>query len=106
MEDNLTYDNFRSELNSEFDVMHESGPVQLQLTELSDRKASEKHEEFSIVFRGPLDRPLAQQTYQFSHARLGEFELFIVPVRRMNDGFYYEAVFNRFLEESAYASEG
>jgi hypothetical protein len=29
------------------------------------------------------------------HEALGSFELFIVPIRKDDEGFYYEAVFNR-----------
>ena len=52
-------------------------------------------ERFSAVFRGALDTFLQQRTYAMEHERLGSFELFIVPIRKDDAGFYYEAVFNR-----------
>jgi hypothetical protein len=32
---------------------------------------------------------------------MGQFELFIVPVKQDAQGFYYEAVFNRIRESSS-----
>jgi hypothetical protein len=52
-------------------------------------------ERFSAFFRGSLDQFLPQNTYRMEHERLGSVEIFIVPVRKDSDGFYYEAVFNR-----------
>jgi hypothetical protein len=50
---------------------------------------------FSLEFRGPLDRFVPQRTYVFTHADLGEFPMFIVPIAQREDGFLYEAVFSR-----------
>jgi hypothetical protein len=48
---------------------------------------------FSLVFRGPLTPVFPQATYQFSHAMLGVFEMFIVPTGPGEDGMLYEAIF-------------
>ncbi len=48
---------------------------------------------FSIVFRGPREPVLPQQTYQVEHAALGSFELFLVPIGPDQAGMRYEAVF-------------
>ena len=53
---------------------------------------------FSLLFRGPVDRPLPQDTYQFEHSRIGRFELLIVPMRPDQDARYYETIFNRLRE--------
>ena len=50
---------------------------------------------FSLLFTGPIDRPLDQRTYPFEHERIGRFDLFIVPVGADRSGRQYEAVFNR-----------
>ena len=52
-------------------------------------------ERFSAIFRGALDTFLQQGIYAMEHEALGSFELFIVPIRKNDAGFYYEAVFNR-----------
>lgn len=52
--------------------------------------------EFSLLFRGPHDVALTQDTYSFEHAALGRFSMFIVPVCPPDNGTcYYEAIFNR-----------
>jgi hypothetical protein len=38
---------------------------------------------------------LDQGTRFFKHDQMGEFEIFIVPMRQDEQGFYYEAIFNR-----------
>ena len=57
--------------------------------------ATARQERFSIVFRGPREKPLQQGMYQLQHDQLGALELFLVPVGRDHEGLYYEAVFNR-----------
>jgi hypothetical protein len=54
-----------------------------------------KEESFSLIFRGPLNMPLRQRTYQITHYALGKLEIFLVPVGRDGGACYYEAVFNR-----------
>ncbi|HKO62063.1 MAG TPA: hypothetical protein VJV03_12945 [Pyrinomonadaceae bacterium] len=98
MEAALTYENFAKQLSTEFQVDQEGEQVQLVLIEMSQLKKTERQEEFSLMFRGPLERPLSQATHQFKHPEMGDFPLFIVPIKRNEDGFNYEAVFNRFLE--------
>jgi hypothetical protein len=55
----------------------------------------DSEQNFSIVFRGPVDRPLIQNVYCLEHARSGGFELFIVPMQADQGGRYYETIFNR-----------
>jgi hypothetical protein len=73
-------------------------PVNLELREVTDLGSASQGlpigERFSIVFRGPPDTPLEQDTYRFEHREMGEFPLFIVPMYSHTDA-YYEAVFNR-----------
>jgi hypothetical protein len=53
-------------------------------------------EKFSLVFRGPVDRPLPQDLYRFEHAEAGTFELLLVPVvTRHAAELRYEAIINR-----------
>jgi hypothetical protein len=57
--------------------------------------SSRQGESFSLVFHGPRARFLPQATYQVTHARLGDFPLFLVPIGADEEHFRYEAVFNR-----------
>jgi hypothetical protein len=52
-----------------------------------------RREPFSLVFRGPLDAPLAQHTYTFEHPALGAIDIFIVPITPSAEGRLYEAIF-------------
>jgi uncharacterized protein DUF6916 len=47
---------------------------------------------FSLLFHGPAERAVVQQTCKLRHAQLGEFELFIVPLGPDGQGMRYEAV--------------
>ncbi|HEX9638727.1 MAG TPA: hypothetical protein VGB99_14410 [Acidobacteriota bacterium] len=100
----LSYDQFRSSLNSRFQVRLAAGQAhELELTTVSERKLSSQQrasetvelETFSIAFRGSAQQPLGQGIYRFEHERLGEFDLFIVPIAADRENYTYEAVFNR-----------
>jgi hypothetical protein len=99
MDDSLTYEAFTQNLNTKFHVAaDDAGQLVLDLAEISDLKQVKNQEEFAVVFRGPLDRFLGQGMRSFDHEKLGQFELFIVPIKQDDNGYYYEAIFNRFRE--------
>lgn len=53
---------------------------------------------FSLLFLGPRNAYLQQNTYKFEHAALGKFQLFIVPAGRhptSKNQEYYKAIINR-----------
>jgi hypothetical protein len=54
-----------------------------------------QNECFSLLFNGPAFRFLDQGTYELEHDQMGQFSLFMVPVGKNQQGFQYEAVFNR-----------
>ena len=68
----------------------------------SKQKETEWREmSFSLIFRGSLALPLRQNTYKLKHPVLGELQIFLVPVGKVNPnaaGRDYEAVFNRTTE--------
>jgi hypothetical protein len=49
---------------------------------------------FHLLFRGPADRSLPQQTYEMTNDILGSAAIFIVPIRREGDEIVYQAVFS------------
>ena len=96
MEASLTHEEFTRHVNTKFQVQNEENiPVELELIEISELKLYPKQEEFSLVFRSPLNMFLSQGVHNFSHEQMGQFELFIVPIRQDAQGFYYQAIFNR-----------
>ena len=99
MEASLTHDEFASQVNTRFQVQTDEDPkVELDLIEVSDLKLHPQQEEFTIVFRGSLNAFLEQGIRSLTHEQMGQFELFLVPIRQDAHGFYYEAVFNRIRE--------
>jgi len=69
--------------------------VALELVQAADRGSNPRQEQFALLFRGPLDPFLPQHLYAVEHDELGQFALFLVPVARDEQGYSYEAVFNR-----------
>lgn len=97
MDGSLTHEAFVQNLNTHFQVSaDDSRQLDLELTEVSELKLVKTQEEFAVVFRGPLDHFLGQGVRLFVHDKMGQFELFIVPIRENAEGYFYEAVFNRF----------
>jgi len=102
MLETFTRDTFAPHLDQRFQLEHPGGMVEIELVELTDLSSKTspqpppqrvKRVPFSIVFRGPRDPILVQQIFKLSHSRLGEFELFLVPIGRDANGTRYEAVF-------------
>lgn len=99
MEASLTHEEFSKNANTKFQVQaDENTHVELELTAVSEIKLHPKQEEFTLEFRGPLNMFLGQGIRNFSHDQMGQFELFIVPIKQAEQGFYYEAIFNRIRE--------
>ena len=95
MSTDLTHENFNNHLNTQFQVDGDGDYIELLLIEVSKLRQSKEQEQFSIVFRGPIEQPMAQGIRQFRHSEMGAFELFIVPIKQDGQGYQYEAVFNR-----------
>lgn len=94
---------FASCLNARFVVraagLDSDGPAtDLELIEVSDEHRTGVQSTFSLLFRGPAGRPLAQRTYHLRHATLGDMAVFLVPVGRDDAGLHYQAVFNRLVD--------
>jgi hypothetical protein len=69
--------------------------VELELTELQPGFDRPGFEHFSLLFRGPAAVLLPQATRALANERLGEVDIFLVPIGADADGTYYEAVFDR-----------
>ena len=92
----LEHEVFSSHLNTNFRIsLAESGTLEVDLNTVNELQLSPYQERFSIIFRGPKELLLPQGSYRFEHDEMGEFILFIVPLRQDDNGTFYEAVFNR-----------
>lgn len=97
----IKHEAFAKHLKTKFQVqLDAANSVELQLIEVSELKSYERQEEFWILFLGPNESFLGQGTRLMQHDEMGQLELFLVPTKQDDQGFYYEAVFNRiFLPE-------
>ena len=96
MEPSLTHEEFTKNANTKFQVQADDNThVEIELIKISELKLHPQQEEFTIRFRGPLNVFLAQGVRNVTHDQMGQFELFLVPIKQDEQGFYYEAVFNR-----------
>lgn len=92
----LDHEAFSKYLNTKFRISVDgSNAIDAELSKVTELHLSTHQERFSVVFRGPKEPFLGQGTYRFTHEQMGEFSLFIVPMRQDDDGTFYEAVFNR-----------
>ncbi len=90
----LTFTQFEPLVGNEFRVVSLEEPVFLSLVEVEKRTHGEREGgAFSVLWKGPLEPLLPQQTYAIEHPELGVREYFIVPVAEKTDGYQYEAVF-------------
>jgi hypothetical protein len=98
MTTDLTHAAFSENLDSEFSVKDETFGQNLKLINVSVRKSSPPYEQFSIMFCGGIKMPLEQGTVQLEHPTMGAFDIFLVPVKRDEQGMHYEAIFNYLTE--------
>ena len=90
---------FKSQLGTSFLINHEASKVKITLmnvTSFASRKqAAVGKEGFSLLFHGPQETALKQDTYLIEHQELGMFSFLIVPVEKNTRAPRYEAVINR-----------
>ena len=102
MDASLTHEDFFKQLNSTFTLqLDEANQLELQLVEVTEVQLSPRQEQFSITFRGPREVFLGQGMRPLENEALGSFDYFIVPIRQDEQGYYYEAVFNRIRKPDA-----
>ena len=99
MLDQLTYERMKELQGTSFWAFPEQGhKVELRIVEVAKVMESEAarltRNAFSVFFLGPASYQMKQGTFAFQHDAFPEpFELFLVPVEQLPDGFLYEAVF-------------
>ena len=96
----LTEKEFSQHVGTKFHLKADQVGIDLELIEVkgyvSQKIEQGGMERFSVFFAGPGDPFLLQKVYRLKHARMGEFEIFLVPVAGDENGYRYEAVFNYF----------
>ena len=96
----LTEKEFFRHLNTRFQLKLDDQKIELELVEVKGYlpQANEQSgmERFSVFFDGPGNARLPQRLYSLEHERMGDFEIFLVPITGNEQSFRYEAVFNYF----------
>ena len=101
MTDQLEHAAFLENLQSTFRLTVDgSDSVELTLVEVSERKIAKRQEIFALEFLCRSTAVLPQRIYHLEHRNMGQFDLFLVPVRKDDQGVCYEAVFNRLFKDS------
>lgn len=99
--EDLSAETFRTQLHKAFSVaIEDDRSIDLELHEVVGLKGDTPRKDkspFSVLFRGPSDVVLEQQTLQLRNETLGELLLFVVPLGPDLDDperrILYEAVF-------------
>ena len=96
----LNMASFKSQLGSSFLINHEASKVKITLVDVtnfaSQKQTAAGKEGFSLLFRGPQETILKQDTYVIEHEQLGMFSFLVVPVGTKDKRApHYEAVINR-----------
>ncbi len=70
---------------------------ELKQSATAKEPANAKRERFSLIFKGPKNTPLRQDTYTIKHHNLGNLLIFLVPMGsdKTGTGLRYEAIVSR-----------
>jgi hypothetical protein len=91
----LKISDFAEQVNSKFQMrIDETTAFEVELVEAKKHGTTESPYQFSLNFAAPLTAPASQGLYRLEHEKMGELQLFLVPVAKDNQWLYYEAVFN------------
>jgi hypothetical protein len=96
----LNMASFKSQLGTSFQINHQASKVKFTLVDVANfasrKQTAAGREGFSLLFRGPKETPLKQDTYLIEHKELGMFSFLVVPVGTKDTRApHYEAVINR-----------
>lgn len=95
----FTIDTFSGHVGTRFLMRYgDAQTAEVELISVTDVGSSPRQSQFSLVFVGPYEAPVAQGIYRIEHDKLGALDLFLVPIGRDKDGVKYEAIFNRVIE--------
>jgi hypothetical protein len=90
----ITWDQFADAVGTVYRVEIGEGHVDLALDRASETpSAGRAGGSFRLEFLGPADPVLEQAIYPFRREEDDVFEIFIVPIRRDEQGARYEAIF-------------
>jgi len=82
MLDTVTIDDFRPLQGDRFRIAPDGAePLEVELVEVTEiPREPGGRAPFSLVFRGGPSPPLPQRIYRVEHEKLGELDIFLVPI--------------------------
>ncbi|WP_242140383.1 hypothetical protein [Sphingomonas sp. TREG-RG-20F-R18-01] len=91
-----TCSDFAGHVGTTFTVgMPKLGMVALTLVEASRRRAVDgRASPFSLVFPSSSSETWPQSTYHMTHPVMGQLDIFLAPLRRVENGMDYVATFD------------
>src|SRR5947207_14159583 len=95
--DKVTCAQFAACLNQDFEIVFPDGTLDVKLAEAKPggpNQPAHVRQPFSLTFRADGNLLLPQGIYKMRNARLGEMEIFLVPIGADANSSTFEAVFN------------
>jgi hypothetical protein len=90
-----THELFNDVIGDSFSIEAEGvNAIELASVEVKPSHDGAARAPFILTFHGPVEVLLPQSIYVLEHERLGQLEIFLVPVNQDDDHVAYEAVFN------------
>jgi hypothetical protein len=82
MLDTLTLEDFQRLLHDRFRIAPDDAPAfEVELVDVTEiPREPGGRAPFSLVFQGGPNPPLPQRIYRVEHAKLGELDIFLVPI--------------------------
>ncbi|MDI1277196.1 hypothetical protein [Methylobacter sp.] len=96
---NITLEQFAPLVGTNFTIHTQAGLIDLQLIEATELPRRNRPEQFrtplSLIFTGPLDIALQQDTYLVEHPALGQHQWHLVPILSDNpaSNLHYQILF-------------
>lgn len=98
-DDVLVLSRFAGRIGETFRLIDVEPPLEFELLEAEPLRVrpegADPELQFALLFAGPAERPLEQQTLRLLHPALGDVVLFVVPVAEHGGVRHYEAIVNR-----------
>ena len=98
--EHLSAADFSKNLNTKFNVYQTDENVfEAELVEVFELRNDEILETFSLIFLLPAEFGIEQRIFKIEHPEMGMMETFIVPIRQVESGIRYEAIFNHLVRK-------